>query len=71
MSGNVWQWCADDYAPYPGRRATFKIPSDAKAIRGGSYEFPQGQVTATTRNLDHRSSRSQLIGFRCAKSAGP
>jgi serine/threonine-protein kinase len=68
MSGNVWQWTADDYRPYPGRRAGFQIPSGAKVIRGGSYKSDEGHVTTTTRNLDHASTRSPVIGFRCAKS---
>ena len=67
MSGNVWQWTADAYAPYPGHRPTFKIPADAKAIRGGSYKSDKLHVTTTTRNLDHASSQSNTIGFRCAK----
>ena len=67
MSGNVWQWTADDYRPYPGRQPTFVIPADAKAIRGGSYQSDRFHVTTTTRNLDHASKRSPTIGFRCAK----
>jgi serine/threonine protein kinase/formylglycine-generating enzyme required for sulfatase activity len=68
MSGNVWQWTADDYRPYPGRQPAFKIPADAKVIRGGSYKSDKDHVTTTTRNLDHASARSPVIGFRCAKS---
>jgi serine/threonine-protein kinase len=67
MSGNVWQWTADDYRPYPGRQPTFVIPPDAKVIRGGSYQSDRFHVTTTTRNLDHASTRSALIGFRCVK----
>jgi serine/threonine-protein kinase len=67
MSGNVWEWTADDYKPYPGHAPTFSIPADAKAIRGGSYKSDKLHVTTTTRNLDHASSRSATIGFRCAK----
>ncbi|HMD31036.1 MAG TPA: SUMF1/EgtB/PvdO family nonheme iron enzyme [Candidatus Acidoferrales bacterium] len=68
MSGNVWEWTADDYRPYPGREAVFPIPADAKAIRGGSFKSDRNHVTATTRNLDHAGTRSPVIGFRCAKS---
>ncbi len=68
MSGNVWQWCGDHYRPYPGRQPAFQIPADAAVIRGGSFESDKSHVTATTRNLDHASSRSSKIGFRCAKS---
>jgi serine/threonine-protein kinase len=68
MSGNVWQWCADGYKPYPGQTSAFFIPDDAKVIRGGSFKSDQEHVTTTTRNLDHASTRSPLIGFRCARS---
>jgi formylglycine-generating enzyme required for sulfatase activity len=68
MSGNVWEWCFDNYKPYPGQTSAFAIPDDAKVIRGGSFKSDQEHVTTTTRNLDHASTRSPLIGFRCAKS---
>ena len=67
MSGNVWEWCLDDYKPYPGQTSVSAIPEDAKVIRGGSYKCDNEHVTTTTRNLDHASTRSPLIGFRCAK----
>ncbi len=67
MSGNVWEWTADDYKPYPGRQPSFQIPADGKAIRGGSFQSDKFHVTTTTRNLDHASTRSATIGFRCAK----
>jgi eukaryotic-like serine/threonine-protein kinase len=68
MAGNIWEWTADDYKPYPGRQPAFEIPADAKVIRGGSYKSDKGHVTTTTRNLDHASTSSLVIGFRCAKS---
>jgi serine/threonine-protein kinase len=67
MSGNVWQWCADDYKPYPGRQSAFSIPADAKVIRGGSFKSDKDHVTTTTRNLELPTTRSPTIGFRCAK----
>jgi serine/threonine-protein kinase len=66
MSGNVWEWTADDYRPYPGRQSDF--PAGAKAIRGGSFQCDKDHVTTTTRNLDLPTTRSPTIGFRCAKS---
>jgi serine/threonine-protein kinase len=65
MSGNVWEWTADDYRPYPGRQSDF--PAGAKAIRGGSFQCDKDHVTTTTRNLDLPTTRSPTIGFRCAK----
>ncbi len=68
MAGNAWQWVQDEYQPYPGHQSPFQIPSDAKVIRGGSFRSDKDHVTTTTRNLDHSSSKSPIIGFRCAKS---
>jgi serine/threonine-protein kinase len=68
MSGNVWEWCADAFKPYAGQSSGFAVPEDAKVIRGGSFKSDQEHVTTTTRNLDHASILSPLIGFRCAKS---
>jgi serine/threonine-protein kinase len=67
MSGNMWQWCADDYHPYPGRAASFDIPESAKVIRGGSFQSDRLHVTTVTRNLERASTASAVIGFRCAK----
>jgi serine/threonine-protein kinase len=67
MSGNVWQWCEDDYKAYPGHEPTFQIAAGAKIIRGGSFKSDKDHVTTTTRNVDLATSRSPTIGFRCAK----
>ncbi|MGD0007136.1 MAG: bifunctional serine/threonine-protein kinase/formylglycine-generating enzyme family protein [Terriglobia bacterium] len=71
MSGNVWQWCFDDYKPYDpfaSLSSSHIIPEDAKVIRGGSFKSDADHVRTTTRNLDHATTRSPAIGFRCAKS---
>jgi formylglycine-generating enzyme required for sulfatase activity len=67
MAGNVWQWCMDDYLPYPGSKPGFAIPAGAKVIRGGSFESDAHHATAITRNLELPATRSRVIGFRCAK----
>ena len=68
MSGNVFQWCEDDYRAYPGRKPGFKIEDDARVIRGGSFMADRNHVTATTRNLERAISQKSTIGFRCAMS---
>ncbi len=67
LSGNVWQWCEDDYRHYSGGASAFAIPGGAKVIRGGSYQSDRQHVTAVTRNLELPATRSPAIGFRCAK----
>jgi eukaryotic-like serine/threonine-protein kinase len=68
MSGNVWEWTADDYTPYPGREPAFAIPGNAKVIRGGCYRSDRFHVTTTARSREPASTQSSVIGFRCAKS---
>jgi len=67
MSGNVWQWCSDEYKPYPGGASVFPIPKGAKVIRGGSFQSDFPHVSSVTRNLELPSRQSPAIGFRCAK----
>jgi hypothetical protein len=67
MSGNVYQWCADDFRPYRGRTPAFSMPVGAKVIRGGSFQSDRLNVSAVFRNLERPSVRSAAIGFRCAK----
>jgi serine/threonine-protein kinase len=67
MSGNVWEWCQDDYKLYPRNQTRFEVPAGAKVIRGGSFESDRNHVTTVTRNLDVATSQSPRIGFRCAR----
>jgi len=67
MSGNVWEWCRDDFALYRGSAAQIAIPPGAKAIRGGSYESDRRHVTTAARNLERPATQSPTIGFRCAQ----
>ena len=69
MSGNVWQWCSDDYQHYPGSKGGVSIQPGTKAIRGGSFQSEPWQLTAVARNFEVPSKRSPEIGFRCAKTA--
>jgi serine/threonine protein kinase len=69
MAGNVWEWTADDFAPYPGSLARPAVPgSRAKAIRGGSFGSDAAHVMTTSRGYEFADQVSDSIGFRCARS---
>jgi len=79
MVGNVWEWTADDYAPYPGSTDTAEgFGQGFKVVRGLSFEavghYPAlayRKVLAVTarasfRGYDHPTARLRDVGFRCA-----
>jgi serine/threonine-protein kinase len=70
MSGNAWEWCDDNFSPYPGSTAE---PKDTtyKIIRGGSLGDDMTKATTTYRNWVPPEQRFDALGFRCAKEIEP
>jgi formylglycine-generating enzyme required for sulfatase activity len=73
MCGNVSEWCADTYAPYPGSEDdpdTYRRHEEpGRVYRGGDWESPNPVfVRLTTRNGALPGSFSRTRGFRCALS---
>jgi iron(II)-dependent oxidoreductase len=76
MIGDVWEWTASDFQPYPGFRA-FPYPeysavffgSDYKVLRGGSWAVAPDAIRNTFRNWDYPIRRQIFAGFRCARDA--
>ncbi|MGH2960941.1 MAG: SUMF1/EgtB/PvdO family nonheme iron enzyme [Solirubrobacterales bacterium] len=74
MIGDVWEWTASDFRPYPGFTA-FPYPEysevffgdEHKVLRGGSWATRRDVIRPTFRNWDY-AKRSQIFsGLRCAR----
>jgi iron(II)-dependent oxidoreductase len=76
MLGDVWEWTASDFTPYPGF-ASFPYREysevfwgpDYKVLRGGSWATHPTAVRTTFRNWDYPIRRQIFAGFRCARDA--
>jgi serine/threonine-protein kinase len=67
MAGNVAEWTASFYEPYPGSSA--KRQPGLRVIRGGSYLNPPIQQTATDRFYLQPNETREYVGFRCAQGS--
>ena len=73
MIGNVWEWTATDFAPYPGFKAgpykEYSEPwfGDHRVLRGGAFATRARLLRNTWRNFYRPHRRDVLAGFRtCA-----
>lgn len=77
MFGEVWQWTASAYAPYPGFKPVSgalgeyngKFMVNQYTLRGASFGTPRDHARSTYRNFFHAHQRWQFAGLRLAEDA--
>lgn len=77
MIGNVWEWTATDFQPYPGFvRDPYKEYSEPwfgsayKVLRGGCWATRSRLIRNTWRNFYTKDRRDVFAGFRTCASTG-
>lgn len=72
MSGNVWEWCEDDWhinyqgAPTDGRAWVDSPRGDGRVLRGGSWDDYAGSCRVSVRGGNAPAGRNTDVGFRLA-----
>ncbi|MBI4578034.1 MAG: SUMF1/EgtB/PvdO family nonheme iron enzyme [Planctomycetes bacterium] len=67
MAGNVAEWTASVYGPYPGSAwRTTSHDGPRRVIRGGSFHDNAHAARVTARAAARPDSRTAFDGFRCA-----
>ncbi len=76
MTGNVWEWTADVFGPFPGFEP-FPYPEyseawfdgDHRVLKGGSWATRPSVLRTSFRNFFRRHFRIAFAGIRCAADA--
>ncbi len=73
MAGNVWEWCLDCMAPYPGKERTNpRGPTDGpkRLYRGGSWKSRASSLRASARGFNAPAYSANDVGFRVLCECG-
>lgn len=74
MIGDVWEWTASEFLPYPGfevfpyaEYSAIHFERGYRVLRGGSWATNPVAIRNTFRNWDLPQRRQIFAGFRCAR----
>ena len=66
MSGNVWEWCVDDFSN-PGQ---YRPGADLRVYRGGGWSSYADECPVALRNGGSPGNRNDGVGLRLSRSLG-
>jgi formylglycine-generating enzyme required for sulfatase activity len=72
MSGNVSEWCSDEYREYPGNPYSNLLAADngiTRVYRGGSWDDKPLNCRVTNRSSLKPDTRFNSLGFRLVRQA--
>lgn len=68
MTGNLWEWTASLYRPYPyhpnDRHEDAESAEDLRVMRGGSWLACRIRCRCASRGYGHPGDRNDGVGFR-------
>lgn len=73
MTGNVWEWTLDVYAPYPAERQVDPIvtaPGEERVFRGGSWNYYAELARVANRGRGRADEPSISVGLRLVLDSG-
>lgn len=72
MSGNTWEWCVSKWRPdYTTPPDDDPTGSEARVVRGGSFNGDGGLVRCAARGRLNLSFRDSTVGFRVVAASMP
>ena len=75
MHGNVWEWCVDEYAQFPGEQVENPVVHQAqkegsqRILRGGCWSTHGRNSRSASRGMRSPDAQHDGVGFRLARRA--